>query len=131
VFRGLAALTARRHAREQIRILWLRFRDRATGASRLRYSWRCSASAAFALSDHPQRAAVFICGLVTALGNRVSTGLPCSFILISAAMLPKILLDVPLTTVLLTYSGALLFLLWYVMPRTIFEQGAGPKSATG
>jgi hypothetical protein len=75
--------------------------------------------------------AAFICGLVIALGNRVSTGLPCSFILISGAMLPKVLLDVPLTTVLLTYGGGLLFLLWYVMPRTIFGRGAGPKSATG
>jgi hypothetical protein len=57
---------------------------------------------------------VFICGLVIALGDRISTGLPCRFILISAAMLPKILLDVPLTTVVFTYGAGLLFLLWYV-----------------
>jgi hypothetical protein len=72
--------------------------------------------------------AVFVCGLVIAFGNRVSTGLPCSFVLISGAMLPQILLDVPLTTVLLTYGAGLLFLLWYVTPRTIFEQGAGPQA---
>jgi len=72
--------------------------------------------------------AVFICGLVIALGNRVSTGLPCSFILISGAMLPQVLLDVPLTTVLLTYGAVLLFLFWYITPRTIFEQSTAAQN---
>jgi hypothetical protein len=69
---------------------------------------------------------VFVCGLVIALGNRLSAGLPPAFILISGAMLPLTLLNVPLTTVLLTHGAGLLFLLWYVTPRSIFEPGPAP-----
>jgi hypothetical protein len=43
-----------------------------------------------------------------------SAGLPARFILISGAMPPQILLNVPLTTTLLTHGAAILFLLWYV-----------------
>ncbi|QWG25040.1 hypothetical protein KMZ93_09260 [Bradyrhizobium sediminis] len=64
----------------------------------------------------------FVCGLVIALGNRLSAGLPSGFILISGAILPQVLLNVPLTTALLTHGAALLFLLWYITPRAIFEQ---------
>src|ERR1700722_4055537 len=56
--------------------------------------------------------AVNLCGLVVALGNRLSAGLPPAFILLSSAGLPLVLLNVPLTTVLLTHGAALLFLLW-------------------
>jgi hypothetical protein len=66
--------------------------------------------------------AVFVCGLVIALGNRLSAGLPHRFILISGALLPHILLNVALTITLLTYGAAALFLLWYVTPRAMFEQ---------
>jgi hypothetical protein len=65
---------------------------------------------------------VFVCGLVIALGNRASSGLPASFILVSSAILVQVLLNVPLTTVLLTHGGVLLFVLWYLTPREIFEQ---------
>jgi hypothetical protein len=68
--------------------------------------------------------AALVGGLVIALGNRLSAGLPPSFILISGAMLPQTLLNVPLTTTLLTHGAALLFLLWYITPRGIFEQMA-------
>jgi hypothetical protein len=61
-----------------------------------------------------------ICGLVVAAGNRASAGLPPRFILVSAALLPQILLNVPLTTALLSHGIAILFLLWYVVPRGIF-----------
>jgi hypothetical protein len=61
---------------------------------------------------------VFMCGLVIALGNRLSAGLPPRFILLSGAILPQILVNVPLTTVLLTHGMGLLFLLWYITPRT-------------
>ena len=70
--------------------------------------------------------AVFICGFVIALGNRLSAGLPAGFVLISGANLPQLLLNVPLTTALLTHGMGLLFLLWYVTPRVIFEQNPGP-----
>jgi hypothetical protein len=65
--------------------------------------------------------AVLACGFVIALGNRVSAGLPAGFVLVSGAILPQILLNVPLTIALLTHGGGLLFLLWYITPRTIFE----------
>ena len=72
--------------------------------------------------------AVLVGGLVIALGNRLSAGLPPAFILISGAMLPQTLLNVPLTTTLLTHGAALLFLLWYITPRGIFERdGVNPS----
>jgi hypothetical protein len=64
----------------------------------------------------------FVCGLILALGNRLSVGLPPRFVLISGAILPQILLNVPLTITLLTHGAVFLFLLWYVTPRTMFEQ---------
>jgi hypothetical protein len=68
---------------------------------------------------------VLVGGLVIALGNRLSAGLPPSFVLVSGAILPQILLNVPLSTVLLTHGAGLLFLLWYITPRGMFEQGTG------
>jgi len=62
-----------------------------------------------------------VCGLVIALGNRLSAGLPSRFILLSGGILPQIFLNVPLTTILLTNGAFILFLLWYVTPREIFE----------
>jgi hypothetical protein len=64
--------------------------------------------------------AVFACGLVLALGNRLSAGLPASFVLVSGAILPLVLLNIPLSTVLLTHGAAFLFLLWYITPRSMF-----------
>ena len=62
------------------------------------------------------------CGLIIALANRLSAGLPARFILTSGGMLPLVLLNVPLSTNLLTNGVAALFLLWYVTPRSIFEK---------
>ncbi len=67
----------------------------------------------------------FACGLVIALVNRLSSGLPSRFILLSGGMLPQVFLNLPLTTTLLTGGAAALFLLWYITPRTMFEQEAG------
>jgi hypothetical protein len=64
---------------------------------------------------------VFVCGLIIGMANRLSAGLPPSFILISGAVLPQILMNVPLTIVLLTHGLGVLFLMWYIMPRTMFE----------
>jgi hypothetical protein len=60
---------------------------------------------------------MLLCGLVLALGNRISSGLPPSFVLISGAVFPQVFLNVPLSTILLTHGAAGLYLLWYVMPR--------------
>jgi hypothetical protein len=65
--------------------------------------------------------AVLVCGLVISLGNRLSAGLPSRFLLLSGGILPQTFLNVPLTTTLLTYGAAILFLLWYVTPRAMFE----------
>lgn len=62
------------------------------------------------------------CGFVIALGNRASAGLPPGFVLISAALLPQTFLNVPFTTALLTHGTGFLFLLWYIMPRTMFDR---------
>jgi hypothetical protein len=48
--------------------------------------------------------------------------LPARFTLLSSGMLVQVLFNLPLAIGIMTYGGALLFLLWYVMPRTIFEQ---------
>jgi len=67
---------------------------------------------------------IFVCGLVIALGNRLSAGLPPKLILLSAGILTQVFLNVPLTTSLLSNGAALLFLLWYVTPREMFERSA-------
>jgi len=68
----------------------------------------------------------FACGLIIAVGNGVSTGLPPRLILLSAGALSQVLLNVPLSTSLLTNGAAVLLLLWYVTPRGMFE--TKPKS---
>jgi hypothetical protein len=73
--------------------------------------------------------ATFGCGLVFAFGNRLSADLPPNFVLISSAILPQVLLNVPLSTALLTHGAGLLFLLWYVTPRAMFSRsGMQPSS---
>jgi hypothetical protein len=66
----------------------------------------------------------FGCGLVIAIGNRLSSGLPPQFIVLSGGILPQVLLNVPLSTTLLTNGAGVLFLLWYVTPRSIFERSS-------
>jgi hypothetical protein len=65
-----------------------------------------------------------ICGLIFGLGNRMSAGLPPRLILLSGALAAQTFVNVPLTIGMVTHGGALLFLLWYVTPRTIFEPRA-------
>jgi hypothetical protein len=71
----------------------------------------------------------FAAGLVIALGNRLSAGLPPSFILVSGAIVAQVLLNIPLSTVLLTHGAGFLFLLWYITPRGMFEQEHEGKQA--
>jgi hypothetical protein len=69
------------------------------------------------------------CGLIIALGNRVSAGLPPRFVILSGGLLSQVLLNVPLTTTLLSNGALLLFILWYVMPRSAFTaQSKGPAA---
>lgn len=72
---------------------------------------------------------LFACGLVIALANRVSATLPPRLVLITGAVMPQVFLNVPLTTALLSHGAALLFLLWYLTPRELFDRqtaGAAP-----
>ncbi len=71
--------------------------------------------------------AVLACGFIIAIGNRVSATLPAPFVMVSGALLPQVLLNVPLSTTLLSHGAALLFLLWYITPRGIFS--GEPQSA--
>ena len=71
----------------------------------------------------------FFCGLVLSLGNRVSAGLPPGFVLVSGALLPQAFLNVPFTTVFLTHGAGFLFLLWYAVPRSIFDRKIEPAAA--
>lgn len=64
----------------------------------------------------------FACGLVIAFGSRMAEGLPHRFVLMSAGMLALVLLNVPLSIVLVTHGAAILFLLWYITPRSMFRQ---------
>jgi hypothetical protein len=75
--------------------------------------------------------ATFGCGLAIALGNRLSAGLPPRFILVSSAVLLPILLNVPLSIVLRTHGLGVLFLLWYITPRMLFEQNDRTNAAAG
>jgi hypothetical protein len=70
-----------------------------------------------------------VSGLVIALGNRLSAGLQPQFILISGAVIIQALLNVPLSTVLLSHGCAILFLLWYIMPRDSFGLAASEPKA--
>jgi len=69
----------------------------------------------------------FACGLVIALGSRMADGLPYGFVLMSGAVLPLVLLNVPLSIVLVTHGAAILFLLWYITPRSMFRQDSEPN----
>ncbi|QAU45938.1 hypothetical protein [Bradyrhizobium guangzhouense] len=66
----------------------------------------------------------FICGLVVAVGNSASSALPARFILLSAGVLPQIFLNVSLTITFVTNGAALLFLLWYLTPSSLFGEQA-------
>ena len=70
-----------------------------------------------------------VSGLVIALGNRLSAGLQPQFILISGAVIIQALLNVPLSTVLLSHGCAILFLLWYITPRDLFGLAASELKA--
>lgn len=63
----------------------------------------------------------FACGLFIAIGNRLSAGLPDRFILLSGGVLAQAFLNIPFTTTLLSQGAGFIILLWYLMPRKIFE----------
>jgi hypothetical protein len=56
------------------------------------------------------------CGLILSIGNSVSAHLPKRFVATSAGVAIQVLVNVPLSTSLLSNGLLLLFLLWYVTP---------------
>jgi hypothetical protein len=65
--------------------------------------------------------AALACGLLVAIGNKASADLPPTFVMVSGGMLPQVLLNVPLSVAVVTHGMALLWLLWYITPRTVFR----------
>jgi len=74
---------------------------------------------------------VLVCGLVIGLSNRLSSGLPPRFVLLSGGVLPHIFMNVPFSTTLLSNGAAVLFLLWYVTPRNMLEAATGHVPSPG
>jgi hypothetical protein len=70
------------------------------------------------LGNYGAPLSLFCCGLLIALGNRLSAGLPERFVLSSSGIILQVLMNVGLTTTLLTHGLWLLFGLWYILPRT-------------
>src|ERR1700687_73811 len=66
-------------------------------------------------------------GLVVALGNRLSAGVPPRLALMSSPILAQALLNVPFSTAFLTHGTALIFLVWYITPRTMFQNASPSK----
>ena len=62
------------------------------------------------------------CGLVIALGNCLSGRLPSEMVLISSSVLCQAILNVPLSTAIVTHGGGLLFLLWCISPPEAFRK---------
>ena len=69
-----------------------------------------------------QQINAYVAGVNAFIATHHGAGLPPEFVLISAALLPQTFLNVPFTTALLTHGAGLLFLLWYIMPRTMFDR---------
>jgi hypothetical protein len=72
-----------------------------------------------------------VCGLVIAVSNRLSSGLPPRFVLLSSGVLPHIFLNVPFSTTLLSHGAAVLFLLWYITPRDMFGERGKARTLPG
>jgi len=65
-----------------------------------------------------------VCGLIIGGANRLSAGLPNRFVLVSSASVTFAFLNVPFSTTLVTHGAALLFLLWYLLPREFLRKGS-------
>ncbi|QPF82081.1 hypothetical protein IC762_20080 [Bradyrhizobium genosp. L] len=59
----------------------------------------------------------FVCGLILSVGSMVSRHLPPRFIAVSSGIAVQAIMNVPLTTGLLSNGIALLFLLWWLTPE--------------
>ncbi|CAN7372527.1 hypothetical protein LJR220_003320 [Bradyrhizobium sp. LjRoot220] len=70
--------------------------------------------------------ATFVCGIVIGIGNVVSARLSPALIAVSSGVLIQALMNVPLSTVLLSNGGAALFMLWLISSRPRNDLGQLP-----
>jgi hypothetical protein len=70
---------------------------------------------------------MFLCGIVLSVGNGCSRHLPAPMMATSSALAFQALLNVPLSTALLTNGVPLLFLLWYICPEGVANAARHPK----
>jgi hypothetical protein len=70
---------------------------------------------------------LFLCGIVLSVGNGCSRHLPAPMMATSSALAFQALLNVPLSTALLTNGVLLLFLLWYICPVGVANAARHPK----
>jgi len=61
--------------------------------------------------------AALACGLVIAVGNIASSGLRPAFVFLSSAVLMQIIMNVPLSVIMVTHGGSLMFILWALTLR--------------
>ncbi|MGY4479478.1 hypothetical protein [Bradyrhizobium sp. USDA 3364] len=71
-----------------------------------------------------------VCGLVLSVGSMVSRHLSPRFIAVSSGIAVQAIMNVPLTTSLLSNGIALLFLLWWLTPEQRAELSRSPVQAT-
>ncbi|WP_338688881.1 hypothetical protein V5279_24965 [Bradyrhizobium sp. 26S5] len=67
-----------------------------------------------------------VCGLILSVGSMVSRHLPPRFIAVSSGIAVPTIMNVPLTTSLLSNGIALLFLLWWLTPEWREEPSSAP-----
>jgi hypothetical protein len=70
-----------------------------------------------------------VCGLILSVGSMVSRHLSPRFIAVSSGIAVEAIMNVPLTTGLLSNGIALLFLLWWLTPEWHAELSANPERA--
>ncbi|MGY0574031.1 hypothetical protein ACTGJ9_025625 [Bradyrhizobium sp. RDM12] len=61
------------------------------------------------------------CGIAIALASSMASHLPPRFVLLSSGVMVQQLINLPLTTALLSHGAALLFLLWYLTSKAALE----------
>jgi hypothetical protein len=69
-----------------------------------------------------------VCGLLLSAGNSVSARLPAPLVAVSSGLGVQALLNVPLSTTLLSNGLIVLFLLWYITPDASAESGGSGAS---
>jgi hypothetical protein len=59
---------------------------------------------------------VLLCGMVFAVGNMASARLDQAFIFLSGSVLAQAVMNIPLSTLMLTHGGVVMLVLWFIAP---------------